>query len=610
MAQFAVTTKGSYRALPKLEIDGQAASKELIEDIVQLVVEESLHMPGMFALVLRNDYQPGRNQDQPWRHQSVLQIGKTVKIGFTSSTSDAKEFEQEKQGQVLEGEITAIETHFSEKSQAPIIVRGYDTCHRLHRGYHNRSFLNMTDSDIVKKLAGEAGLSMGTIEDSGQAQEYLFQQNQTNMQFLRERADRIGFELFNQDGKLHFRKPKANQELQLKWLKELHSFRVRVTSAEQVKEVEVRSWDYVQKRAIVATAQSEQIITETQNGKGSDTSSKFNGKPSRPKRIIVHQALSCDKEADALAKAVFNELSGQFIYADGKAEGNPEIRVGRSLKIEEMGPHSGKYYVTETRHLFHERVYTTEFSVRGTRSGDLITTVAPPTPLKPGQTMLIGIVTDNKDPKGLGRVKVKFPALTEEHSSNWARVVSPGAGKQRGFDCLPEINDEVVVMFEHGDIHRPYVMGGLWNGEDTPCGATDDNVADGKVRLRTFKTRAGHQLQFVDEDKGCSKAGVRVETKCGHQIKLDDSGKNIEIATSNGHKLCLNDCEGTVTLSSTKDMKLDAGTSMQVSSMALTLDAKGAVEIKAIGAINLTGSAITLNGGAVTIVTSSKTVAF
>ncbi|MHC5832550.1 MAG: phage baseplate assembly protein V, partial [Nostoc sp.] len=92
----------------------------------------------------------------------------------------------------------------------------------------------------------------------------------------------------------------------------------------------------------------------------------------------------------------------------------------------------------------------------------------------PGQTFLVGIVTNNKDPKGLGRVKVQFPTLTEEHTSNWARVVAPGAGNNRGFDCLPEIRDEVLVGFEHGDIHRPYIIGGVWNGED----ASPENVND------------------------------------------------------------------------------------------------------------------------------------
>jgi uncharacterized protein involved in type VI secretion and phage assembly len=552
--------QGNFRSLPDLRIDGQPAPKTLSEDILQIIVEESLHVPSMFTLVIQNDYFSGKGE-KPWRYQDLLQIGKTVKIGFSASTTSAKDFDDELKGQIIDGEITAIETHFSEKSQAPVIVRGYDTCHRLHRGQHNRSFQNMTDKDIVDKIAKETGISIGQLDPSGEPHDYVFQENQTNMQFLRERAARIGFELFNQDGKLYFRQPKSTQELKLTWLKDMSSFRVRVTSAEQVKSVEVRGWDYGEKKAIVATAQTERIITETENGKGANSSNKFNNKPTNPKRIVVDQPMFNPKEADAIAQAVCNEIAGQFVYADAKAEGNPEIRPGRVVKLEEMGPYSGKYYVTETRHLYHERVYTTEFSVRGLRHGDLLTTLAPQTALQPGQTMLVGIVTDNKDPKGWGRIKVKFPTLTEEHTSNWARVVSIGAGKNRGFDCLPEINDEVLVAFEHGDIHRPYVIGGVWNGKDHPPASVNDTIQDGKVRLRTFKTRTGHKLQFVEEDKGSSQAGVYIETQ-------------------GGHKLFINDSDGSITIHSTKDLKLDA---------------TGNIDINAGGIITVKGSLIKLN---------------
>jgi len=548
----------NYHASAKLEIDGKAAPKDLMNDILQIMVEESLHLPGMFTLVIQNEYASSREQDKPWRYQDLLQIGKVIKLGFISSTTESKNFSQVHQGDILEGEITAIEAHFNESTQAPIIVRGYDVAHRLHRGHHNRSFQNMTDSDIVKKIVDEVKIKVGQIDNSGEPHDYVFQENQTNLAFLRERAARIGFELFVQDSKLNFRNPKADkEEVSLKWLSNLHSFRVRVTSAEQVKEVEVRAWDYSQKRSIVATAKTEQVITATKNGKGSETSSKFNGQPSKPKRIVVDQPVFKPKEADAIAQALCNELGGQFVQADAKAEGNPNIRPGRVVKLEGMGQYDGKYYITETRHLYQERVYMTEFSVRGLRGGNLLTLLTPSTQLQPGQTLLVGIVTDNEDPEGWGRVKVKFPTLTEDHASQWARVVSLGAGDRRGFDCLPEINDEVLVGFEHGDIHRPYIMGGVWNGKDAPPNPISDNVKDGKVRLRTIKTRTGHQIQFVEEDQGSRKKGVYIETKGGHTIELLDGNSGID---------------GSINIHST-----------------------GSINISAIGEITLKGAMIRLN---------------
>jgi uncharacterized protein involved in type VI secretion and phage assembly len=540
----------SYRALPKLQIDGKDAPKDLMEDILQLFVEESLHQPSMFTLVLRNDYQSGSNE-KPWKHKDLLQIGKPVTVGFISSTTRASDFDEENKGDLVKGEITAIDVHFTEKTQAPIIIRGYDFSHRLHRGLYSRSFQNMTDTDIVKKLAKEAGIDVTgkTVEESGIPHDYLFQENQSNMDFLRERAVRIGFELFVQDGKLHFHKPKAGaQELSLRWLVDLRSFHVRMTSTEQVKEVEVRGWDYAQKRSIVATAKTEQVITKTENGKGSDTSSKFNGKPTAPKVIVVDQPVFSPKEADRMAQALCDELGGQFVCADAKAEGNPKIRPGRVVQLTDMGSYSGKYYVTETRHVYQERLYSTEFSVRGLRGGNLMAALSPPQRLQPGQTLMVGVVTDNEDPQGWGRVKVKFPTLTEEDTSNWARVVALGAANQRGFDCLPEIDDEVLVAFEHGDIHRPYVIGGVWNGKDAPPNPVGDTVQDGKVRLRTFKTRTGHQIQFVEEDKGDRKAGVYIETKGGHKVQLTDSDKSIKISSTGNLKI---EAQGNIDINAT-----------------------------------------------------------
>jgi phage protein D len=559
-----------YRALAKLEIDGQQAPTSLMNDILQITVEESLHLPGMFILVVQNDYFPGQApelKDKPWRYHDLLKIGASVKIGFISSTTDSPVFKDSNEGTVIEGEITAIEAFYNEQSQAPVIVRGYDVSHRLYRGRHNRSFQNMTDSDIVKKIADEVGIQIGAIDPSGVVHDYVFQQNQTNMEFLRQRAARIGFEFFVQDGKLNFRNPKGDPQnnLKLKWLKDIHSFRVRLTSAEQVKEVEVRAWDYSQKRPIVSTKNQENVITENRNGKGSDTSNKFKGQPSKPKMIVVDQPLFNPKEADIMAQALCDELGGQFIYADAKAEGNAHIRPGRVLQFEgkigesDIGPYTGEYYITETRHTFIERIYMTEFSVRGLRGGDILTTLSPVNHLLPGQTLLVGIVTDNNDPEGWGRVKVKFPTLTEEHSSNWARVVTIGAGDQRGFDCLPEINDEVLVAFEHGDIHRPYIIGAVWNGKDKPPNRVRDSVKDGKVRLRSFKSRVGHNIQFVEEDKGFSKKGIYIETAGGHKLHINDSDNIVEISTVGGQSFSLDDKTGSINITTPGLLNITAG---------------------------------------------------
>jgi len=575
---------GSQYKPAKIEIDinGSPVSEKFIEDVLHISVEESLHIPSMCNLIINNDYFPGAGEaDRPWEHESKLKIGNTVKIKYQSSTTE--EFKDKGIETIFEGEITGIECNFTDESQAPIIIRGYDVSHRLHRGRYNRSFQNMTDSDVVKKIIGEIGITAGNIESSGAPHEYVFQENQTNMEFLRERAFAIGFELFIKDNKLFFQKPQKTDSLNLEWLKDFNSFRVRVNSAEQVSSVEVRGWNYEQKKSIVGTAEAEKVITKNQNGKGREVSTKFDLNRKPPKMIVVDRPVSSDREANKMAQAICNELGGEFICADARAQGNPKIRVSKVVNLKDMGKYDGEYYITETRHLYHKRVYTTEFTVRGLRGGNLLTLLSPKTRLQPGQTLMVGIVTDNKDPKNWGRVKVKLPTLTEDHESNWARVVALGAGGKgggMGFYCLPEINDEVLVGFEHGDIHRPYIIGGVWNGKDKPPENVKDTIVSNKVRLRTIKTRTGHTLQFVEENKGSSKAGIYIETAGGNKISLNDSDRYVEIETKGGHKIKMDDRGRSISVDSQGD---------------LSLNAKGKIDIKANMNITIKGMMIHLN---------------
>ncbi len=518
---------------PVLKLGGANAPQELMKNILEIIVDESLHMPSMFIIKVHNVYVPASEKSETWENEKYFKIGDAIAIGFEASTTEDPEFRvSEKEPQLIEGEITGIEVKFSHTSEAHIIVRGYDVSHRLHRGRYNRSFLNVTDSDIVEQIAAEAQIKIKQLDPSGVVHEYIFQENQTNMEFLRERAARIGFELFVQNNELYFRKPKSEASLKLDWRIDITSFNVRVTSAEQVSSVEVNSWDYTQKKLISETASKEQLITETGNGDGSSTSQKFRMKQPT-KMIVVDQPVNSPEEAKQMAQALCNELSGEFVTADALAEGNPLIRPGRVVALADMGTrYSGDYYITGTCHRYSRRVYKTDFTVRGLREGSLLSTLPPKTHLQPGQTLLVGLVTNNNDPKGWGRVKVKFPTLTTDHESHWARVVGLGAANERGFYCLPEIDDEVLVAFEHGDIHRPYIIGGVWNGKDKTVEPVNDTIKDGKVRLRTIKTRTGHMMQFVEEDGSNSKAGIDIKTHNSQRVNLNDSEECIDVKTS------------------------------------------------------------------------------
>lgn len=188
--------------------------------------------------------------------------------------------------------------------------------------------------------------------------------------------------------------------------------------------------------------------------------------------------------------------------------------------------------------------------------------------------VVVGLVTNNKDPEGLGRVKVKFPWLSDADESDWARVAAPMAGNDRGAYFLPEVDDEVLVAFEHGDARSPYIVGTLWNGKDAPPAKNDD----GKNNLRLIKSRSGHTIKLNDED-GKETIEILDKTK-RNSIVIDTSENTITITSEKD--ITLSASKGAIKLDAQKielkssaDTKIEAGDKMDVKSGA-TMTIKGA----------------------------------
>jgi len=137
--------------------------------------------------------------------------------------------------------------------------------------------------------------------------------------------------------------------------------------------------------------------------------------------------------------------------------------------------------------------------------------------------MVYALVTDNVDPEQLGRVKVKYPYLPNTPDSYWARLIMPMAGRERGWMTIPEIGDEVLVSFEHGNFERAIIVGSLYNGKDQPPYANEDE----ENNLRVFQSRSGHRLTFDD-----TKGEERVELVLGNEeisIICDDAEGKISV---------------------------------------------------------------------------------
>jgi uncharacterized protein involved in type VI secretion and phage assembly len=204
----------------------------------------------------------------------------------------------------------------------------------------------------------------------------------------------------------------------------------------------------------------------------------------------------------------------------------------------------------------------------------------------------IGMVTNNQDQEKMGRVKVKLPWLSEQDESNWARVVSPMAGKERGFYMLPEVGDEVLVAFEHGDVRFPYVLGSLWNGKDEP----PEINGDGKNNLRVMRSRSGHAIIF-DDTKGAEK--ITISTKDNKNAMVIDASQNtIQITVEKDFSI---EAKGNINLKSSggdvaiecTNFSVDAKQSCTLKANANTsLEAQGGLAIKCMAGVKINDGAL------------------
>ncbi len=592
-----------------LKIDGSAVSDAFMDDLTELVANSDLHLPGMFSLRLDDS-------QLTWSGGSLLALGKAVEI---SAQARKQGNEKGDVAVVFKGEITALEPEFGDGGQAWLTVRGYDKGHRLHRGKKTRTFLKMTDGDVVKKIAGEVGLSPD-VDTTPITYPYILQNNQTNMEFLQERARRIGYWFFvdGVKGNLCFKKasaPDSGSGPELTWGENLYSFAPRLSVVHQADKVKVFGWDRKTKAVITAdiapTAPSNQA---GQSGTGGDAAkTAFGGSA---EAIVVSEPVLSVDDATAMAEALGQQISRNYLWAEGKCQGNPKVQAGAVVTVvlksgdqqKTLGKFGGKYLVTSATHVYDGTQYATEFTITGqdpyTFSALLGADPAAPA-LTPG--VVTAVVTNVKDLDGLGRVKVKFPWMgTPEVESDWIRVSTVMAGAERGFMVLPEVNDEVLVAFEQGNPDFPFVLGGLWSNTDKPPLATDDAVKDGKVVQRIYKSRAGHTILLDDTQ---SSELIKILSKSGHTILLDDKSGSEKISVvdkAGTNSVVIDSAKNTITVKCQGNLTLESATGdVAIKGMNVKIESQVDTSIKATANLNMEATAAAALKGTAKVEVSS-----
>jgi phage protein D/phage baseplate assembly protein gpV len=562
-----MTTPSSIVSRIYIDLDGSEVQRPIMQKLIEVQVDQQSHLPDMFSIRFRD---PG------------LEILDNGPFDLTKEVEIKAAKQDGEQVSLIKGEITAIEPIFKEGMILDFLVRGYDPSHRLYRETKSQAILNTKDSDLAEQIARDAGLQP-EIDATSTVYDHVFQHNQSDLAFLMQRAWRIGYECFVSDGKLYFRQPPSESaNITLTWGDDLLVFRPRMTLAEQVDEVLVKGWDVDRQEAIVGQANQGELYPEVgESQDGSSWSRNFG----TGKKIIVNQPVTSQAEADILASARLNELSGAFIDAEGLAFRRPDIKAGQKVRLEALGNRfSGTYLVTNATHVYTTEGLKTTFCVRGSRTGLLNEQINMREPITRWTGVYTAIVTNTDDPNDWGRVKVMFPWLSNDAESNWARVLGIGAGPEAGIFVIPEVGDEVLVVFGHGDFSQPFVLGGVWNGQNALPPEGSGAPTGEKPLVRTWTSRSGHRISTYDN----ADEKVEIISAGGHSIILDDANSKIEFTSSSGLTITLDDNGSKVSFGGSSEVEVNTSGNLK-------LQAGGNIDLQASGQVNIQGAMINLN---------------
>lgn len=549
-----------------VKIAGLTLSADVRSAVRSITYDNNIDAADMFTIQLNN-------ADLNLTDSALFDVGKTAEIhlGYAGDLQP-----------MMLGEIATVSPSFPEGGAPSLTITGYDKSqHMRHNSPPHKTFTYLNDSLIVAQIAAENGL-VPVVDPSPTIRKKINQLG-SDWALLQELADRNHFQLFVHWDKLFFRAPRPQpQMVVLEWGKNLNSFSPRLSTAGQVGIQEIRCYDHELAQTIVAVLPAialdsdlETILERLGNG-FVDQLAGFG------RNVIREVQVSDYFDALNLAKSILQQLLEGLFEASGTCIGMTELRAGELIDVQGVGKRfSGKYRLSRVTHTIDESGYRTNFEVTQKSSGMLLQSLRkklvdtpPPNKQPKRESVMVGIVQNNMgDPEGLGRVQLSFPEYSEVNLSKWARVAGFMAGggdktpESWGSYFLPDIGDEVLVAFEHGDFNRPVVIGSLWNRKAPP---PETNQGDNAKKL--LKTRTGMQILFDETPK---QENLSIRDKAGNTFVLDSKpGKeSISLTDKDGSRI-----------------RIGTGGDIAVThkaGSAITLKADGSVTISAPGNIDL-----------------------
>jgi phage protein D len=307
--------QGAFAVGTKVLIDGTEINAA---DVTGFITQHNFGSPCMAAITLRNDTHT---------HTKDRNHGQTVEIKTGAATEGSPE------ASIFKGKIVCLEPIYKAQGDSRVVIRAFNDLHKLTRGKKSKTYQNMDDQAIVNQICGQHGLTADCGTDPKITHEHKYQHNQTDLEYVRVLAARLGFQVWCEDTTLYFKRPAVDQdsgiELKLAESGEHHlkSFSCRISSAQVIKKCTVRAWDPKKKEELVGDYEQQNTPL------GGKHAASAAGDFGQTVTFAVDRPVFSVQEAQAIARSKVDEANFNYITGLAECRGNGAYKLGMVVKI-------------------------------------------------------------------------------------------------------------------------------------------------------------------------------------------------------------------------------------------------------------------------------------
>lgn len=525
-------------------------------------------------------------------------IGKPIKIEILPEINS----KQTAQFNQFNGIITDIKISRFGGNTSDLIISGYSPTIILDDGPNTRSFSDKSISQIINDVLkpypkNDLICKVNPLPDN--VIPFLVQYNESNFNFLQRITHKYGHWSYYNGRDFILGELESGDPIELNVGQDLLSFELGIKL--RPLKYKATSYQFEENKSIEHSSNQVTLSGLDQNGNlaSQESDSLFGQEPLNNS----HQFFKNLNEQKEFYKIKKSSNAAGLVIASGVSV-NPRLKVGSKISIKSAADKQKENYGTYT--VMSVSHYTNGMGIYKNRFEAIPSTLTIPPAnhnfISPVCGPQPATVKDNNDPDNFGRVRVQFFWQKSPEKTQWIRMVTPHAGKNKGFQFLPEVGDEVIVGFENNNPDLPYVLGSLYHGK-----ANHSDRSDKDNYIKTIRTVSNNEIKFYDKP---GEETITIHNKeSANIIVLDIKNDKIYIKSNGTIEMLAKDitidAEKTIkmkadeiTISSKSKMLLESENSFTVKNKTSKMESSSKAEIKSAGNMEIkAASGLDVDGG-------------